>query len=162
MDVTVRRATVADTLGMSEVLCEIIRIGGTTAFLDPVSPADIEGWMARNPGRSSWMVAEDETGRTVGFQYADVSTDLPEDCANIASFVRVGVTGGGIGSKLFDATCSALREIGYRQINATIRSDNESGLSFYAKIGFKDHNVDPLARLSDGRVTGKTHKRYQL
>jgi L-amino acid N-acyltransferase YncA len=162
MGVVVRAAQPEDAEQMSELLNEIIAVGGTTAFLDPVSPEVIRSWMARDADVSSWQVAVDEAGRVLGYQAAEVAARLPEDTRNMSSFVRVDAVGLGVGSKLFAATLEGMRGLGYTWLNASIRSDNDSGLKYYSKMGFEDYLVDPDAALSDGRVMGKTHKRLKI
>lgn len=159
--ITVRPARPGDASQMADLLNEIIEIGGTTAFLEIISASTMETWMAKESGQTSWLVAE-ENDLILGFQSAKPRNDLPSEAASIASFVRVDTVGRGVGHLLFAETCARLRALGYEWINATIRSDNESGLRFYSKMGFADWKVDPDAQLSDGRVTGKNHKWYSL
>jgi len=159
--ITIRTVRTEDAKQMAELLNEIIGIGGTTAYLNPVSAEDIGGWIARGGDRASWHVAE-EDGVILGFQWAEPHDQLPSEAASAASFVRAGVVGKGIGTKLFAATTAKARALGFEWLNASIRSDNTSGLTYYSKMGFKDWKVDPEAALSDGRVTGKHHKRFDL
>lgn len=161
MGLSVREATLEDANQMAELLNAIIEIGGTTAYLDPVTPRYIANKMTNSGPRASWHVA-DEDGAVLGFQWAAPHDQLPEDAADIASFVRVGAVGKGIGSRLFEATCAKTRALGYIWLNASIRSDNASGLTYYTKMGFTDWKIDPEAALSDGRITGKTHKQFFL
>ena len=121
----IRRAAPADTRAMAELLNAIIARGGTTAMTDPVTGAFLAEKMAIDG--SAWHLAEDDTGTLLGFQYFIPKDTLPDDACDIATFVRLGQTGLGIGSRLFDATTKAARALGYRWINATIRADNESG-----------------------------------
>jgi L-amino acid N-acyltransferase YncA len=162
MQITIRAFEQNDLPQMTELLNEIIEIGGTTAYLSPLQTSDIAEWTKRKVAHARWNVAQDETGRIVGFQWAESHPNLPPEAASIATFVRVGVVVAGIGSKLFEATSTQMRALGFEWINASIRSDNESGLRYYAKMGFADWEVDPNATLSDGRVTGKNHKRFDL
>ena len=162
MGITIRKASPSDAGEMAHLLNEIIAIGGTTAFLNPVSAEMIQGWMLKDGDGAVWLVAVDELGGIVGYQSAEPHSKLPSDAANIASFVKVGVVGGGIGTKLFAETKRTLRELGKTWVNASIRSDNASGLSYYNKMGFQDWKVEPEAQLSDGRVCGKHHKRFNL
>lgn len=162
MNITIREARADDVGQMTELLNEIIEIGGTTAYLKPLAKDDFAKRVANAPSTASWSVACDENGRIVGFQWAEPHDQLPKDAASIATFVRVGVVGGGIGTKLFEATKAKQRGFGVNWLNASIRSDNDSGLRYYSKMGFKDWKVEPDAKLSDGRVTGKHHKRFDL
>lgn len=162
MNIEIRAYRANDVAQMTELLNEIIGIGGTTAYLVPITHSELTEKITLGVKKTCWTVAIDETGRLVGFQWAEPHDQLPADAASIATFVRVGVVGGGIGTKLFEATKQKQRAFGTVWINASIRSDNESGLRYYAKMGFENWKIDPEATLSDGRVVGKTHKRFDL
>ncbi len=162
MTITIRDFHEDDIPQMTDILNEIIEIGGTTAYLDPISHAEMAQKIAHGGEKAHWSVAINEAGDVVGFQWAAPHDQLPPEAATIASFVRVGVVGGGIGSKLFDVTKQKMKALGYEWLNASIRSDNTSGLTYYSKMGFKDWKIEPDASLSDGSVTGKHHKRFDL
>ncbi|MEM6636824.1 MAG: GNAT family N-acetyltransferase [Pseudomonadota bacterium] len=146
---------------MADLLNQIILAGGTTAIEDVVSPDELRQWMARSQGRSAWHVAA-RNGQIMGFQWIEPNPVLPPEAVDIASFVRMGATGLGIGRGLFIATQNAAKGLGYGWINASIRSDNVSGLAYYSAMGFQDWKSDPTVTLSDGTVTGKTYKRFEL
>lgn len=159
------RIVVASSLHVGEMaalLNEIILIGGTTAISKPVSNADIQSWMQRAPARSAWHVAEDENGTVIGFQWIEPADYLPDDAAEIATFAKTGKTGIGIGSKLFEQTEAAARRLGYAWINANIRADNESGLTYYQSRGFETYGQKIGVRLKSGDVVDKVLKRYDL
>jgi L-amino acid N-acyltransferase YncA len=159
--ITVRRAGPMDARPMAELLNEVITLGGTTAITEPVSREDLLNWMEADP-RSIWHVAEDATGQIMGFQWVDPHLKLGETVAQIASFARVGKTGLGIGSKLFDATKRAARTAGYAWINAEIRADNEGGLIYYQSRGFEDYGRIEGYVMANGQVVDKVLKRYDL
>lgn len=158
----IRAATPDDAIGMSELLNEIIEIGGTTAFLNPVSPDTIRSWIAGDPKTCIWHVAIDEEGKIAGYQSADPYDSPAKDALSIATFVRIGVVKSGIGSLLFEATIKRARDLGFSWINATIRTDNIGGRAYYRSRGFQTWKIDKTATLSDGRVTGKVSKRFDL
>ncbi|WP_146590330.1 GNAT family N-acetyltransferase [Puniceibacterium confluentis] len=155
--VTVRRAGRLDTRDMADLLNQIILKGGSTALTSPVSAADLAAWMQSAPEHSAWHVAEDENGRILGFQYIEPHPDLPPDTCDIASYVRPGETGIGIGSALFAATSAAARTLGYRAIIAVIRQDNAGGLAYYQSRGFEDWRDWP-----DAPVAPRICKRFDL
>ncbi|MEM0948387.1 MAG: GNAT family N-acetyltransferase [Pseudomonadota bacterium] len=157
----IRAAEDHDADQMAALLNQIIEVGGTTAIERGVTIDDLRAWMSRAPGQSIWTVADDD-GAILGFQWVEPHPNLPRDAVDIASFVKIGVTGKGVGRKLFEATCAGCRELGLKWINAAIRSDNESGLRYYHRMGFKDWSSDPTVTLSNGTVTGKTYKRFDL
>ena len=160
--ITVRRAGVLDARQMAELLNAIIRKGGTTAHTTSVSRDTILEWMDRDPQGSAWHVAEDDTGNILGFQFLEPHPDLPVEACDIASFVRLGQTGLGVGAKLFDASRKAAKALGYAWINATIRADNSGGLAYYQSRGFEDYAHHTKERLANGAVIDKVSKRYDL
>ncbi|MCR9110158.1 GNAT family N-acetyltransferase [Marivita sp. XM-24bin2] len=147
---------------MAEILDAIIQKGGTTAHTGHVPKGTILEWMHRYPERSAWHIAEDETGNIIGFQFLEPHPDLRPEACDIASFVRVGTTGLGVGSKLFDQSKKTAKELGYAWINATIRADNAGGLAYYQSRGFEDYAHHPNQRLDNGFIVDKVSKRYDL
>lgn len=160
--ITVRRAGDLDAREMAQLLNEIIRIGGTTAYTVDVSAETIRNWFRKAPDQAVWHIAEDASGSILGFQYIKPNSALPPEACDIATFVRVGQTGLGIGSKLFEKTAQAARVFGYRWINATIRADNESGLTYYQSRGFEDYATQKSVALGNGLIVDKISKRFEL
>ena len=160
--ITVRRAGELDAREMAELLDAIVRKGGTTAHTGEVTRDTILSWMSRDPDRSAWHVAEDKAGQILGFQFLEPYPDLPPEACDIATFVQIGQTGLGIGSKLFEASRQAARDLGYVWINATIRADNEGGLIYYQSRGFETYARHVNQRLADGTVVDRISKRYEL
>lgn len=162
MRIIVRKAGSADARQMAELLNEIIAIGGTTAITTALTKDGIAAWMASHTGKNSWVVAEDDSGKIMGFQLLEPHPDLPDNAADVATFVRAGSAQLGIGSKLFDGTRKAANRLGYTWINATIRADNTGGLAYYGSRGFETYQADENVPLSNGLSVGKVHKRYNL
>jgi ribosomal protein S18 acetylase RimI-like enzyme len=98
----------------------------------------------------------------VGFQWIAPNDGLPPEAVDIATFAKPGRQGLGIGSRLFDATRAAAKALGYRWINANIRAENESGLTYYQSRGFEDYGRIRGYRMADGTVVDKILKRYDL
>lgn len=159
--VSIRRAGALDAKAIADLLNEVIEEGGTTAITTKVTGDDIKHQMDTMP-RNAWHIAEDETGNLLGFQWIDQIESLPAEAASIATFARVGKTGLGIGSKLFEETKKAAKALGYTWINADIRADNEGGLIYYQSRGFEDYGRKTGIRLSNGLVVDKVLKRYDL
>lgn len=151
-----------DQGSMARLLNAIIEKGGTTALTRPVTGRDIADWMAVQAPRSAWHVALDEAEQVVGFQWITPHENLPPEAVDVATFVALGQSGLGIGSALFDATRKAARDLGYQWINATIRADNEGGLTYYQSRGFRDWAYDEGVRLDSGLIVDKISKRFDL
>ena len=157
----VRRAGALDAGAMAELLNEVISKGGTTALTDPVTRETMAQRVASDP-RAIWHVAEDDTGALLGFQWIEPHAEHGPQVAEIATFARVGRTGLGIGSALFEATKAGARAEGYRWINANIRADNTGGLAYYQSRGFEDYGRIEGYRMGNGQVVDKVLKRYDL
>lgn len=160
--ITVRKAIALDANSMARLLNDIIDEGGTTAMTREVTGIDIRNWMAYAPTRSAWHVALDDGEEVQGFQWIEPRNGLPSEACDIATFVKIGKTGLGIGSALFDATHKAATALGYGWINANIRADNEGGLIYYQSRGFRDYgHIDNYA-LESGQIVDKVLKRYDI
>ena len=160
--IQVRRSIPLDTPSMARLLNAIIEKGGTTALTRPVTGRDIAEWMAEGGDCAAWHVALDGTEEVVGFQWIAPHEKLPPDACDIASFVQLGRSRLGIGSALFAATSKAAGALGYRWINATIRADNEGGLTYYQSRGFRTWKIDHDVILDSGLVVDKISKRYDV
>ena len=160
--INVRRAGAMDARDMAALLNDIIVAGGTTALTGQVSADDVKNWMNRAPDQSAWHAAVGKDERVLGFQWIEPAAYLPAEAAEIATFVKPGETGLGIGSALFNATSEAARTLGYKWINANIRADNEGGLIYYQSRGFEDYDTIKGYRMDDGTVVDKRLKRFNL
>ncbi len=158
----VRRAGTLDAGVLSNLLNEIIAKGGTTAKTTPVSRATLTEWVERYDGKSAWHLAEDGDGLPLGFQWIEPHVNLTADAVDIATYARLGHSGLGVGSALFEATRKAAISLGYRWINATIRADNAGGLAYYQSRGFETYDRIERAKLDDGTIVSKIKKRFDL
>jgi GNAT superfamily N-acetyltransferase len=144
------------------MLSEVLASADVSALPGPVEAATVRSWMAAAPARAVWHVAEDDRGTTLGVQWIEPLPDLPDDAADIATFVAPGRQGLGSGSALFQATVQAARALGYRWLHAVIRADNEGGLIYYRSRGF-----EPIGRITDrplpdGRRIDRIAMRHDL
>ena len=160
--INVRPAMPLDAGSMARLLNEIIETGGTTALTRPVTAQDLTEWIAVNSHASAWHVALDEAENVVGFQWISPHEKLPPEACDIASFVQIGRTGLGIGSALFTATAAAAKRLNYKWINATIRADNDGGLTYYQSRGFRTWTIDEDVALESGQIVSKISKRYDV
>jgi L-amino acid N-acyltransferase YncA len=160
-DVTVRDTRPQDVPELTILLNDIIRAGGTTAIETLLTEAELSEWFVTGDPVVSSVIAERD-GAALGFQMISTFDPMPEGWASIGTYVRIGLTGGGIGSALFAETCRNARATGITTLKATIRCDNTGGLAYYARIGFRDYDANPGFSLSDGRAVGQTHRRFDL
>lgn len=152
----------ADVPAACAILNDIIARGGTTAYETAFDDAGFEEVFITGPKALRCHVVLDEDGAVAGFQWLGRNPALPEDCVDIASFTRRDPPLKGAGRALFAVTRRSAAEMGFRQINATIRADNVPGLGYYAAMGFIDHAVTPAVPLSDGTPVDRVAKRFTL
>ncbi|MEM9046605.1 MAG: GNAT family N-acetyltransferase [Pseudomonadota bacterium] len=144
------------------ILNQIIEIGGTTAFEIPFSETLFVQSYLEGTDKVCCHVAVDSDGQVAGFQWLGTYENLPEDCADIATFTRRAPVLKGAGRALFQETEKTARAMGFKSINATIRADNAQGLSYYDKMGFRVFSVEYGVRLRDGTPVNRISKRFDL
>ena len=159
---SVRPTTRLDAGELSTLLNEIIKIGGSTAYQKPLTADEFASKFITGAGIVSCFVAESPNGMLLGFQWLTRSDNLPENWGEIATFAKANSGVRGIGTALFDKTCSVAKENGLNTINATIRADNVSGLGYYSKMGFVDYNVIKDAPLPDGKLVDRVQKKHSM
>ncbi|MEL7178033.1 MAG: GNAT family N-acetyltransferase [Pseudomonadota bacterium] len=138
MTIQFRSATAADAPKMSALLNAIIAMGGTTAHRKPYDTDRMLRDYITTPYAVSCIVAEDAE-QVLGFQsleQANPAYPLPVDWGVIATFVKIGMQGRGVGGGLFKVTRAAAEAAGLVAIDATIRKENTGGLAYYGRLGF--------------------------
>ena len=163
---SVRTARTEDVPALVSLINAIIAAGGTTAHLRGFDSARMLSHYVAPERGISCVLAED-AGGILGFQALEWCDPgwpgphrLPADWAVIASFVRPGAQGRGVGRALWQATRAAAVAAGVTSIDATIRADNAGGLAYYAGIGFRDYARLDGIPLSDGRPVDRICKRF--
>lgn len=159
--ISVRLASTDDARILTKILNPIIQRGGTTAHEDDltVEAMTIRLNSLKHPSFCHVAEVDDEL---VGYQFCQRTERLPDEIGDVASFVALREVGRGVGSALAEATIALARENGFTELNATIRADNESGMTYYDSIGFLDHSLDPDRPLKDGSPVDRISKRYSL
>lgn len=160
--ITVRPMMPEDVTQACRILNDIIAAGGTTAHEIPFSESQFVQSFLSGPDKLCAHVALDPQGEIAGFQWLGTYDELPEDCADIATFTRRNPVLRGAGRALFDETQIVAKSLGFHQINATIRADNLLGLSYYDKMGFQDFSVAYGLPLRDGKPVNRISKRFTL
>ena len=156
----IRPATPADVPQLVDILNQIIAIGGTTAYQDPLDGSYLDRFF-KGHAKTFLHVAETVDG-IQGMQWMD-ALDPPNDhIGGIATFARPKTAQRGIGTALFDTTAAASIAAGYTELYAKIRADNTGGLAYYEKMGFRDHLVDRAVPLKDGTPVDRITKRLKL
>ena len=159
---TIRPAVDDDTEGMRTLLNEIIRIGGTTAITNELSPDEIREWFISGEKVVSCFVAVDSDGAVVGFQSLSTYGSLPAGWVDIATFASRSRQKSGVGSALFARTVAAASKLGFSTINASIRVDNMGGLAYYSRMGFATYLNEIGDPQTHERAFNRVHKRFDV
>jgi len=155
--VIIRNSRPDDAAAMTEILNEIIAIGGTTAHQEAKPVAMVRNEYIDGPEVLTSVVAASD-GRVVGWQ----SVGMWQSEAHIGTFVRHGTQAQGVGGALFVLTRELLLKMDVTAVVATIRADNVPGQAYYTRLGFAEFAREPDFALKDGRVVGRVHRRCIL
>lgn len=115
-----------------------------TSFDATPTQADIEGLYQRNP--EYFYVAEDESGRVLGFIIGYERKGIPEEVLRTWKANRVGYVDlmavdmlrrkKGIGTKLVDTLLEHFRTFGVDLILLDVPAEQDSAVNLYKKLGF--------------------------
>ncbi len=122
-DITIRRMKAKDVSEVAEI--------EKNSFSQPWSPQAFLD--AQRDSNAVFLVAEDETGKIIG--YAGMYLSPPEgEITNVA--VKKENRGQGCGQKLVSAMLLQAKEHGLERIVLEVRSSNASAVHVYQKEGF--------------------------
>lgn len=132
---------------MSALLTPILTLWKSQRRSDP---DQIKLSYIEHPDKILCCVAEGRHGEILGFQSLIIAShDNPYNVSTgwgiIGTYVKLGAGRRGIGSALFSATLQAARDAGIANIDATIGSENQLGLAYYASMGFETYRKLPDA-----------------
>ena len=158
----IRDAQPTDIEELCDLINEIIQVGGTTAQETPFSKESFEKHFINGNNNLSCYVAIDELDNITGFQAMKIHPDLPNRWLDIATFARLTNKVRGVGTALFIKSKFFAERFNIAAINATIRADNEGGLAYYDKMGFKNYTKIEGKPLSDGTPVDRICKKYMI
>lgn len=159
----IRPTEPADVPHLTALINRIIAIGGTTAYEDAFSEAELAAKLLKDDRLVCCHTAFDPTdGAPAGYQVLKTHPELAAGWGDIATFARAEPKLPGVGTALFAATSAFARQRGIVTINATIRADNKGGLAYYSKMGFEDYAVTEAVPLNDGTPVDRISKRLTL
>jgi ribosomal protein S18 acetylase RimI-like enzyme len=148
----VRPARDTDADDMAEVQNAIYRAGLRS------SPVDVDLVRERylDPEHLVACTVAVEDGRVVGFQslkraWPGNPYDVPLGWGVIGTHIHPDAGRRGWGRRLFAVTLEAARAAGTRHVDASIGSDNEPALAYYAAMGFVPYR-EPTATTTPHRL----------
>jgi RimJ/RimL family protein N-acetyltransferase len=159
----IRHAVLSDAVPLCNILNAIIEAGGTTALETPFSITEFSDHLLLGDEVLACFVAEDLlTHQVLGFQGLGRNSDLQKNWSDIWTFIQREPKLQGAGTALFGQTRAWANELKLTAINATIRADNQGGLVYYEKMGFKTYKHVKGVPLKDGTPIDRIFKYYLL
>jgi len=158
----IRECRSEDLPELCELVNEIIAIGGTTALETHFTLQGFVDYFFNQQIQICCLVAEGTDGHLLGFQVLSFHERLPDDWADIATFVRTSPRLSGVGSALFAETVAMAARYEINTLNATVRADNAGGLAYYEKMGFLPWEVEKGVPLKSGRLVDRIYMRYRV
>jgi L-amino acid N-acyltransferase YncA len=141
MEILVRAATPDDAAGIVSVFNPIIAAGRYTAFDTPFTVEAECAYIEQMSPRDIFHVATSQPdGCIVGFQSLSPFATYTQTFAHVGmlgTFVDLNHQRQGIARRLFAATFTAARALGYEKLFTYVRADNERGLAAYLSQGFR-------------------------
>ncbi len=141
MQVSIRKAQLADAGAIIAVLNPIIAAGSYTIMDEPLALEDQVAFMRNFPQRGVFYVAvDDDTQQIVGLQSVEPlapTTRALSHIGDISTFVALDAQRSSVGRRLCQATFQAAQAQGFRKLMATVRADNPRAVAFYLSQGFR-------------------------
>lgn len=137
----IRRATVDDAASIRAIL-EVIAAEKVYSAIDrPFSAGEQRAYLQSLSPREAFFVAEDETGRVIGYQSVDRWSALfgsMDHVAQLGTFLLPEARGRGTGRALAERSLAFAREAGYAKIVIQVRGSNARAQAFYRNLGFAE------------------------
>ena len=141
MELRIRQAREADAEAVIGIWNPIIGAGVYSALDTPLTLESERAYIMNFPSRGVFLVAERlENRRVVGFQAIEpfaTYTHAFDHVGVVGTCVDLGLRRCGIGTHLARASFEEARRKGYEKLFTYIRADNDGGLRFYEKRGFR-------------------------
>ena len=138
----VRRDDLEDAAGVAAVLNGVIA-EGRTALAGHFSP-DAELAFLQGMGPRSELFVAQVRGQIAGFQVIEpfvAYTPTMDHVCQLATYVRTGLRGRGIGQRLAQNTFAYARAYGYEKAVIFVLAGNRGGLAYYQGLGFEKRGV---------------------
>ncbi|MFZ2100553.1 MAG: GNAT family protein [Oricola sp.] len=155
----IRSCRTDDLPELCDLVNEIISMGGATILETRFTVPDFVDHFFNSQIQISCLVAEGPDGGILGFQILSFHEQLPEDWAEIATFVRASPRLSGVGTALFSETLDLAAKFELSTLNATVRADNAGGIAYYEKMGFVPYEVERGVPLRSGRPVDRVFMR---
>ncbi|KAA3604315.1 MAG: GNAT family N-acetyltransferase [Calditrichaeota bacterium] len=139
MKIEIRKVKIKDAQGILDVLNPIIKTQNFSSMKEENTLADQTNFIQNLPSNAIYNLAFDlENLEIVGIQDILPQSKNFNGTGEISTFVNLNYHRQGIGERLMKATLREAKDLGYKKIQAIIRTDNRIAISFYKKNGFRE------------------------
>ncbi|NLG48533.1 MAG: GNAT family N-acetyltransferase [Chloroflexi bacterium] len=140
MSIRIRPACLDDAEALTRILNALIQAGTYTAMDTPLTVESEREYIATFPANGVFCVAELEGHGVVGCQtlepFATYTHAFDHVCV-VGTHLDLTHRRQGIGTRLSEVAFELARQIGYEKVFSYVRADNQAGLAFYQKLGFR-------------------------
>lgn len=136
--VTIRIATLADAPVLAALYKPYVETTDITFEYDAPSAEEFAARMEKTCARYPFLVAED-SGMLFGYAYAGTFKGRPayDWSVEVSVYVKLGHSGQGIGTLLYEALERCLRQQNIINLNACITYPNPKSEAFHRKFGYQ-------------------------
>ncbi|MBX9459070.1 MAG: GNAT family N-acetyltransferase [Rhizobium sp.] len=154
MKIRIRDASVADMAIITDIYRDSVENGLSTYELVAPSIDDMTSRFHGIAGQNyPYLVAEDESGKVLGYAYASPFRPRPayRYMAENSVYVAPDTRGIGVGGTLLDALMSATADLGIRQMIAVIGGASPASIAVHEKAGFRHVGRMPASGFKFGK-----------
>lgn len=138
----VRDASAADAEACAAIYAPYVRDTAITFELEPPTPAEMVGRIAKATASYAWLVLEDD-GRVVGYAYGGPYKERAAYrwACEVSVYLEPGLRRRGAGRALYEALLPRLAERGYRTAVAGMTLPNDASVGLHSAMGFQPVGV---------------------
>lgn len=135
----IRPVRAADADAIAAIYAPYVAETAITFEYDVPDAAEMAGRIARYTATHPWLIAERD-GRVIGYAYGSPyrSRAAYAWVAELGVYLDRAAHGGGVGTALYAALCTALRDRGYVAAMGVMTLPNAASEALHRRCGFRD------------------------
>jgi L-amino acid N-acyltransferase YncA len=143
-DLVIRPVRPDDADAIAAIYAPYVTDTAITFEYEAPDAAEMRDRIARFTPTHPWLVAERD-GRVIGYAYGSPyrTRAAYRWVAEAGIYLDTGTRGGGIGTMLYEALCTALAEAGYVAVLGVMTLPNPASEALHARTGFRDVGTQP-------------------
>jgi L-amino acid N-acyltransferase YncA len=149
---TIRPVRLADADAIAAIYAPYVTDTVITFEYDPPDAAEFRARIERFTATHPWLVAE-RGGAIVGYAYGSPyrTRAAYRWVAEAGIYLAREAQGGGVGTRLYEALCTALADAGYVVVLGVMTLPNAASEALHRRCGFRDVGTQPGIGYKFGR-----------